>query len=360
MTTPTPARAYPPIATLTMNPALDITTTADNAVSPQKLRCDPVRYDPGGGGINTARVAHVLEAAVTAIFPAGGPIGDMLTAKLVTETGITVRQIHIAQETRENFIVNERHTGCQFRFVMPGPRLSVAEQRDCLTQLQAAAANVRYVVASGSLPPGVAPEFYQRVADLCTRAGVRLILDTSDTGIEHIASGVYLLKTSAKELGARIGRLLATQAERVDAARDLIGAGCTEIVLITLGAEGALLVTAETARYQPPVTVRTNGGVGAGDGMIAAMTVALNRDKPIEQAVKLGAAAGAAVLVNPGTAGCRRSEIVDLLTRAPDAVDAVERADVYSFIQNQITAARHRQHGRGRRVQAAPRSDQTA
>ena len=149
-------------------------------------------------------------------------------------------------------------------------------------------------------------------------------------------------------------------ASGVDAARDLIGAGCTEIVLITLGAEGALLVTAETARYQPPVTVRTNGGVGAGDGMIAAMTVALNRDKPIEQAVKLGAAAGAAVLVNPGTAGCRRSEIVDLLTRAPDAVDAVERADVYSFIQNQITAARHRQHGRGRRVQAAPRSDQTA
>jgi 6-phosphofructokinase 2 len=67
------------IVTLTMNPALDITTSADQVHPTNKIRCRGARYDAGGGGINVARVVSVLGGSVSAVFPVGGPTGDLLT-----------------------------------------------------------------------------------------------------------------------------------------------------------------------------------------------------------------------------------------------------------------------------------------
>ena len=92
-----------------MNPALDITTNADVVRPTDKIRCVGARYDPGGGGINVARVAHVLGAKVSAVLPAGGPTGGLVT-DLVSEAGVPLRQIKIADSTRESFTVNERST----------------------------------------------------------------------------------------------------------------------------------------------------------------------------------------------------------------------------------------------------------
>jgi len=320
MTASSGSSADPLIATLTMNPALDITTTIDGPISAGKLRCGPARYDPGGGGINVARVAHILGAPVTAVFPAGGTIGEFITDKLVTETEIAVRRVEIAGTTRENFTVNEPHTGRQYRFTLPGPNLSRTEQIDCLNQLWWAAGSAQYIVASGSLPPGVAPDFYQRVADMCRVTDVRLVLDTSGTGIVQITSGVFLLKTDPAELGAHVGRELCTQADQVDAAGALIEQGCAENVVISLGRNGALLITAAGARYHPPVVVQPGGGVGAGDALVAAITVGLNRGVPLDIALRLGVAAGAAALLAPGTVACQRHDIEDLLARVPDSI----------------------------------------
>jgi len=158
------------VVTLTMNPALDITTNADVVRPTDKIRCVGARYDPGGGGINVARVAHALGAKVSAVFPAGGPTGGLVT-DLVSEAGVPLRQIKITDSTRESFTVNERSTDKQYRFVLPGPRLTFAEQAQCLDQLRQTAASAEFVVASGSLPPEVAPDFYQRVADICRDLG---------------------------------------------------------------------------------------------------------------------------------------------------------------------------------------------
>ena len=150
------------IVTLTMNPALDLTTSVDVVRPTDKLRCETTRYDPGGGGINVARVARVLGASASAIFPAGGGTGDVVMS-LLNDAGVPFQHVAVNAATRENFTVNETSTGRQYRFVLPGPRLTFTEQTRCLDRLGFSAGSAQFVVASGSLPPGAAPDLYQRV-----------------------------------------------------------------------------------------------------------------------------------------------------------------------------------------------------
>lgn len=230
------------IVTLTMNPAVDIAVDADEVRPTEKIRCRHERCDAGGGGINVARFADALGIRTSAVFTAGGRVGERLI-ELVEETGVAAIPIVVCGSTREDFTVNDLKSGKQFRFVLPGPALGDAEQNRCLDSLRTAAESARFVVASGSLPPGVAPDFYQRVATMCTRAGVPLILDTSGGGLAHVTSGVFLLKPSVRELRECSGRDLTTTAEQVRSARELVDRGVTQGVLVSLGAQGALLVT---------------------------------------------------------------------------------------------------------------------
>ncbi|NTY63066.1 1-phosphofructokinase family hexose kinase [Mycolicibacterium sphagni] len=308
------------IVTLTMNPALDITTSTELVHSTDKLRCAAARYDPGGGGINVAHVAEVLGASATAVFPAGGPAGDMVHNLLVAE-GLAVRRIRIGGSTRESFAVDERSTGKQYRFVLPGPELTLAEQTECLLQLRTAAASAAIVVASGSLPPGVPPDFYQQVADVCADIGAMFLLDTSGVGLRHVNSGVFLLKPSLRELRECVGRELATETEQLAAAHELINRGCADHVLVSLGAQGALLATRQGGHRFPPVHVPAGSGVGAGDAMVAGVAVGLTRGWPLTKAVRLGIAAGAAMLLTPGTAPCTRYDAERLFELADNPGD---------------------------------------
>ncbi|RDH78195.1 1-phosphofructokinase family hexose kinase [Mycolicibacterium moriokaense] len=302
------ANGRPTIVTLTMNPALDITTDADTVRHTDKIRCAGARYDPGGGGINVARFARVLGASVTAVYPAGGPTGALIN-DLVREADVPVQPVIIGNPTRESFTVNERTSGKQYRFVLPGPRLSVAEQEVCLAKLRVAAASAEYVVASGSLPPGVAPDFYQRVADVCREIGVLLILDTSGGGLTHVKSGVFVLKPSVRELRECVGSPLETEAEQLAAAHDLIDRGITQCVVVSLGSGGALIATAEESQKLPALPVHAVSGVGAGDAMVAAIVVGLSRGWPLSKSVRLGIAAATAKLLTPGTSAPSREAV---------------------------------------------------
>jgi len=308
------------IVTLTMNPALDITTDTDRVIPTHKMRCGVQRYDPGGGGINVARIAHLLGGSVSALFPAGGHTGDKLTA-LVADSGVAVQRITVARSTRESFTVDERSSGQQYRFVLPGPRLTAAEQTECLEKLSAAAASADFVVASGSLPPGVAADFYQRVADICRERGALLILDTSGAGLRHISSGAFLLKPSLRELRECVGRELITESAQLAAAHELIDRGCAQFVVVSLGSEGALLATPHGSQRCSPVTVPSGSGAGAGDAMVAGITVGLSRGWQLNKAVRLGLAAGAAMLLTPGTAPCVREDVERLFEMVPEPAD---------------------------------------
>lgn len=298
----------PSIVTLTMNPALDITVDADDIVPTEKIRCRSERYDAGGGGINVARFANVLGASVSAVFAAGGSTGARF-ADLVRASGVGYQQVGIRGATRQNFTVNDGRSGKQFRFVLPGPTVDGDEQAQCLDALQQAAMTAQYVVASGSLPRGASPDFYQRVATVCARVGVPLILDTSGGGLAHVRSGVFLLKPSVRELRECRGRSLDTDQEQTQAARDLINLGVTEVVLVSLGDQGALLVTASECVRFAAIPVAAVSGVGAGDAMVAGVTVGLVRGWTLARAVRYGTASAAAKLQTPGTAVFDRGQV---------------------------------------------------
>lgn len=290
-----------------MNPALDVSTDADVVRPTDKIRCGRARYDAGGGGINVAKVAHFLGAPVAAVYPAGGPTGDLLTDLLVND-GVPIRPVKIGDTTRESFTINEISTGLQYRFVLPGPCLSFVEQQQCLAGLRDAATSASFVVASGSLPPGAPVNFYQQVALICRELGAQLVLDTSGGGLRHITSGVHMLKASVRELRECVGRELATESEQLDAAHEIIDCGRAKAVVVSLGCDGALLATSGKSLRFPAIPMRALSGVGAGDAMVAAITVGLSRDWSLSKSVRYGIAAGAAMLMTPGTQPCTRAD----------------------------------------------------
>ncbi len=310
------------IVTLTMNPALDITTSADQVRPTDKIRCHGARYDAGGGGINVARVARVLGGSVSAVFPIGGHTGD-LVAKLVADADVPYRGVPITESTRESFTINEECSRLQYRFVLPGPRVSFSEQSKCLDALRDAARSAEFVVASGSLPPGVPADFYQRVADLCRELGVLFVLDTSGGGLQHVTSGVFLLKPSIRELRECFDCELASESAQLEAAHELIDSGVTQSVVVSLGSEGALLATPHASQRFSAVHVRAISGVGAGDAMVAAIAVGMTRGWPLSKSVRFGIATGAAMLMTPGTAPPHRDDAERIFELAAEPEDVV-------------------------------------
>ncbi len=313
------------IVTLCMNPALDITTETGVVRPTDKLRCATPRYDPGGGGVNVALVAQALGTPATAVFPAGGPAGELVHSLLVAE-GLAVQRIRIGGSTRESLTVNETSTQRQYRFVLPGPQLTIAEQTECLLRLRQVVPGARIVVASGSLPPGVPDDFYQQVSTASAELGATFLLDTSGGGLAHISSGVFLLKPSIRELREDVGAPLGCEAEQLAAARGLVSRGVARHVLVSMGAEGALLVSAESAQRFTAVDVPPGSGVGAGDAMLAGVAVGIARGRPLSESVRLGIAAGAAMLLTPGTAPCTLEDTERLFrqTGTPVEVTAPE------------------------------------
>ncbi len=308
---PNPA-AQPRVLCLTMNPAVDLATETERVVPTHKLRCGDTLHDAGGGGVNVARVLTRLGGHCTAVCPTGGSSGQWLQ-KRMREEGLDSVFLPIAEETRVSFTVHEHSTGAEFRFVMPGPRLSEAEWQHCLQWLEALQPFPDLLVASGSLPPGVPTDFYARLARLCRDKGARLVLDTSGPALAAaLAEGVFLFKPNLKELAELSGQSLDSAEQWQAAARQLVLDGKADVVALTLGHLGALLVTRDGMWSAPPLDVPVASAVGAGDSFVGAMVWGLQRGLPLEQAFAWGIAAGTATLLSAGTALCRPEDVRQL------------------------------------------------
>lgn len=297
------------IATLTMNPALDVTTATGMVRPTHKLRCAAPRFDPGGGGINAARVINALGGDTVAIFPSGGPSGARI-ARLLEGARVPHQAIAIAGDTRESLTVDEQSTGNQYRFVLPGPTLSEREQSDCLETVMGLAPRPGWLVASGSLPPGVPDSFYMMLGGLCRSLRIRLVLDSSGPALAACA-GLHaaLIKPSLSELEALAGKPLVTESEQAAAAHTLVERGFADAVLVSLGANGALLVTDDLHQRFAGIAVPVKSTVGAGDSMVGATALGLARGMALTEAVRLGIAAGAAALMVPGTGLARLEDV---------------------------------------------------
>jgi 6-phosphofructokinase 2 len=297
-----------PIVTLTLNPTVDTSTAVGQVIPDRKLRCSPPRYDPGGGGINVARAISKLGGKARAVFPAGGLYGDLLRQLLEAEQ-IDHHAVEIAGSTRDNLIVLEESTNRQYRFGMPGARLSAEEVRQCLEACFDEEEKPGYIVASGSLPPGTPVEVFAQLADLASGEGSRLVVDTSGEALRHAAErGAFLLKPNYRELSELTGEEIQTEAQPEALARSIIERGKVEVLVASLGSTGALLVTREGVEHLISPTVPIRSRVGAGDSMVAGIVLSLARGQSLKEAVRFGVAAGAAAVMTPGTELCRRED----------------------------------------------------
>ncbi|PIU53381.1 MAG: phosphofructokinase [Deltaproteobacteria bacterium CG07_land_8_20_14_0_80_60_11] len=297
------------IATLTMNPAIDKSSAVNQVVAEWKLRCEPPAYEPGGGGINVSRAIRKLGGDSVALYPAGGLAGQMLSDLLYGE-GLQHQPMSIAGVTRENFTVLEKSTGQQYRFGMPGPTLTEAELRRCLEELSGLLPQADYLVASGRLPPGVPANFYGQLARLARENKTRLIVDTSGEALRlAVAEGVFLIKPNLREFAELTGRERVDEQEEERLARELVSTGQSETVVVSLGAAGVLVASAEGAERVRAPLVPIKSKVGAGDSTVAGIVLALARGRSWREAVRYGVAAGAAAVMTPGTELCRREDV---------------------------------------------------
>jgi 6-phosphofructokinase 2 len=304
----------PAIVTLTFNPAIDKSTTVEALVPDKKLKCSTPRFEPGGGGVNVARAIYKLGGEALAVYPAGGHTGSFFN-ELLLEEGVQTIPIPIRQPTRENLVVIDNTAHKQYRFGMPGPLLADNEWRDLLQVIESLP-EMRYLVASGSLPAGVPPDIFAQLAVIARQKDARYIADTSGEALQEVVkAGLYLLKPNLGELAALCGKEWLTETEASEAARELILQGHCSIVVVSLGEAGALLVTKDRVSIIRPPLVERKSTVGAGDSMVAGIVYSLAAEKDILSAVQYAVACGTAATMNPGTELCRKEDVETLFSR---------------------------------------------
>lgn len=296
------------IATLTLNPTIDGSSEAETVQHTHKIRTANERYDPGGGGINVARVLARLGGDTEAVYFAGGVTGPVLSG-LLDRSGLIHRAIPIAGDTRISLAVHERQSGKEYRFVPQGPRVSVAECRHCLDVIERLECS--WLVLSGSLPLGAPDDFYSRIVEIARARQIAVVLDTSGPALKGTLArgGVRLVKPSLGEMEQLVGHPLQDQDQITAAAQAVVASGDAEIVAVSMGHRGALLVEAGQVLALPAIPVEARSAVGAGDSFVAAMTFGLAAGWDSERAFRLGIAAGTAAVLTPGTDLCHRADV---------------------------------------------------
>lgn len=289
----------PHIATLTLNPTVDVAYEIDRLFHTRKMRTRSEFHNPGGGGINVARVFSRLGGKASSYYLAGGATGDALDGLLDLHHLVHSR-IRIAGQTRIASAVLELESGKEFRFVPPGPEIQPAEWQACLALLGSTQCD--FMVLSGSLPPGVPDDFYGQVAALMRRRDIPVVLDSSGSGLRGglDEGGIFLVKPSIGELRQLTGLALSNPNDIADAAMAIVRAGQATHVAVTMGRDGAILASTAGQLYLPAAPIEAKSAVGAGDSFLAAMLFAIAIDWNMDAAFRFGIAAGAAAVMSPG------------------------------------------------------------
>ncbi len=297
------------IVTLTLSPTIDVSSHVDYVVPERKLRCAEPLTEPGGGGVNVARALKRFGADPLAVFTAGGHTGQRLV-ELVEEEGVAVEPIAIDGLTRENVTIREDASTLQYRFCMPGPSLSRAEWERIVGVLESLDPAPEFLVASGSLPPGLPDDTYAEIAWLANARGIKMILDTSGPPLQAaLDAGTFMIKPNLSELAWLEGDAWIEDEEHLwDAAHAVVREHDCHAIVVSLGAGGALAVTEAGALRIPAPPVRPESKVGAGDSMVAGIVWGLEQGWTALEAAALGVAAGAAAVMTPGSDLCRRDD----------------------------------------------------
>ncbi|MBC8988332.1 hexose kinase [Pedobacter sp. N36a] len=299
------------IVTITFNPAIDKSTTVPLLIPEKKLNCSAPIYQPGGGGINVARAIKRLGGNATAIYLSGGYTGKTFTELLLKEE-IDIISIKTAGLTRENLVVKEIASNQQFRFGMPGDPVADKEWKNCIQAL-ANIPDVKYMVVSGSLPIGIPSDVFESLYKTAQLKRARLIVDTSGAALKYaVKNGTFLIKPNLKELAMLVGAAQLSIDQVEQASKEIISQYQCEAVVTSLGPEGAILTTVEGAYMITAPKVAVQSTVGAGDSMLAGITLSLSNNNSLIESVKYGVACGTAATMNQGTELCHINDVRDI------------------------------------------------
>ncbi len=297
-----------PIVTITMNPAVDVSVAVNQVTPDLKLRCSQPREEPGGGGINVSRAISRLGGQSRCYYTFGGANGNLFET-LIEKEQIPGTSMKVAGLTRQSFTVMEETSGRQYRFTMPGPLLDQKEWESVLKTIESLHPVPSFIVASGSLPPGVPDDFFGRLSKIAKQKDIRCIVDTSGRPLRKaVEAGVFLLKPNMRELQDLLQQQVENEEQQVRAAKQLIGRGKAHMVVLSLGAGGALFVSAEQTAHLRSPSVPIRSKIGAGDSMVAGIVLALARGYPPLEAARYGVACGAAAVMTEGSELCKRED----------------------------------------------------
>ena len=296
------------IVTFTLNPAVDKSSAVDYVKAEDKLYCDQPVFEPGGGGINVSRAIKKLGGSSLLLYTAGGFTGRKLD-RLLAKEELNKEAVKIAAETRENLIVAEKTSELQYRFGMPGPEISEQEYEEIFSRLSKLNPFPDYLVISGSIPEGVSDDIYAEMAALAKKKGAEVVVDVSGAPLRSaVKEGVFLIKPNLKEFQELVGRELKDEDEIKNEAFKLVKDKCCQVIIISIGAGGALLVSDQQAEFMRPPTVPIKSKVGAGDSMVAGIVLSLARGESLKNSFYYGLAAGSAAVMTPGTELCNKED----------------------------------------------------
>lgn len=296
------------VVTITFNPCIDKSVSVPALIPDKKLHCAVHQLEPGGGGINVARVIKRLGLPVTAIYPAGGSTGELL-GHLLEKEAVTSFKIDATHPTRENIILSETATHKQYRLGMPGELLSVEEWQACL-QAISQSEDVSMIVVSGNIPDNAPRDLFRQIAFIAREKQAKLVVDTAgESLLMAIRVGAYLFKPNLSELAELVGKKELNEFQIKEEAQRLIASGHCKVVVVSMDARGALLITAEECYRAIPPIIKPKSSVGAGDSMVGGLVYSLSLDKPLQEALQMGVACGTAAIMNPGTSLCKPEDV---------------------------------------------------
>lgn len=295
------------ILTVSVNPAIDVATSTDHVVPDRKLKCGPARVDPGGGGINVARMITRLEGDAKAIIAVGGSTGETLISMVQAE-GVTAVPVTVTGQTRQNLAVTDARTGEQYRFSLRSDEWNTTDEINIIDAIKSNASDDGYVVLSGGIAPGMSVGFYGQVQTELRAVTDKIIVDTCDPALSHLVAQTrvpfHILRLDQGEAAVAAQRDLGTILDVFEFGTDLINRGVAEIVVIGRGGEGSLLVSGDQRIFCHAPKIPVKSKIGAGDALVGALSLSLSRGQSIELSLRWGVAAACATVTTEGTALC--------------------------------------------------------
>ena len=307
------------IVTLTPNPSIDRAVVVDALHRGEVHRASDSRIDPGGKGVNVSRALAAQGADTLAVLPVGGPEGHLLE-ELLDAAGVPRHGVPVAGTVRMNISVLEPD-GTTTKLNEPGPELAAGEVEALLAATGHAAEGAAWVVGCGSLPPGAPDDLYAQLVTQSRERGAKVAVDSSGTPMTHaVAARPHLVKPNHEELAELVGHELPTLGDVHAAALDLVADGIV-VVAVSLGGDGALLVTADEHVHAAATITHPLSTVGAGDCMLAGLLHGLSSGLGVADALAAAVTWGAAAVTLPGSRVPSPGDLAGIpvhLTRTPD------------------------------------------